>query len=372
MSDIEIYPVKTPQDWNSFYQLPFLIYKDDPVHVHEVTSMIKEELDPKKNPVYNFCNSEAYIALKDGRISGRAVAIYNRHLSDTLGRPTGLVGYFECIDDLEVAQSLIQTCAAWCKKYEVEDILLNVNFSLNYQAGVMIDGFECPHTFLMPHNPPYYGRLFEQAGYEVVKRLHAYKIDLTRQRNTPEQIKQRAEKLRKDGFIVRPMNKKDIFVCLEDYNSTWKDNFAHTEFTREELHHLQKSMKLFLNLNYCFVVEKDGDLCGYLFTFPDFNVKIKEWLGKITLTNVLRFIWTFKIRKSIVGLKTAIIGVTGKYRGRQISALLNEELMRVALNSPCRYIERSWILEDNIASIKQATRLGGELYKIWSLYSVKV
>lgn len=375
MSDrIEIIPVESASDWQAFLALPRKVYANHPNHVHELRPMVQDELCPQKNPVYKFCEAQAFIARRDGEAVARAVAIFNRNLSERQTTRTGLIGYFEATDEPEAVEAIIERCAKWCAQFRVGQILANVNFSFNYQVGIMTEGYGQPHTFMMPHQPRYYKTLLERCGFQTAKELHAYRVEVGAPASmlACEALGSRARRLKSEGFSVRSMGKQDPERCLRDYNETWKDNYGHTALTPEELDHLHKSMALFLDRRFCLIAEHDGNLAGYLFAFPDFHTTMRGWQGELRARQQLQFFWRHKIARSVQGLKTAIIGVPEAFRGRQVSAILNHELLKRARRHGCAHIERSWILEDNVASIKQATRMGGQLYKSYSIFALPV
>ena len=368
---INVIPVNSKKDWQYFYELPQYIYANDDQHCIELIQAVKDDLDVKKNPVFEFCQHRAFIAMQNNRCVGRIVAIHNQIFSEKKSENIVQFAYLETINDISVLQAMLTAVEQFAHEHKARKIMGDIRFSLNYQAGIQLDGQEHQHTFLMPRQPAYYAELLAKAGYVIEKNLNAYIIDL-KNYSIPQNIITRAETLLQEGFSVRKMNKENLWPCLLDYNERWSGNYAHTAFNEHELSHLQSNMKLFLDLNFCFVVEKDNSLCGYLFTFPDYNQSLIRWKGKLSLMKLLGFLVNFKIRKKIQGLKTAIIGVRNAYNGKQLTALLNYALLTEAVKYKCEYIERSWILEDNIASIKQASRIGGVHYKTYGIFARKI
>ena len=61
-----------------------------------------------------------------------------------------------------------------------------MNPSLNYEVGLLIEGFDDPPTFMMTYNPPYYAELIESYGFVKAHDLFAYsgtrKTSITRSR----------------------------------------------------------------------------------------------------------------------------------------------------------------------------------------------
>jgi len=368
MTDCEIKSITDARDWRAFFDLPRRIYRHDPHHVAELARVIRDELDAR-NPISAACTKQAFLAVRDGEVVARAVAISNPLIDRARGAGTGLIGYFECIDDAGVARRLLDACDQWCQARGARQLLLGVHFSFNYQVGIQTAGFTEPHTFLMPHNPSYYEGLFDRAGFTIAKRLHAYRVRVDPARPVPTAVAARAEALRERGYVVRSMTKRELETCMRDYNETWRSNYLHTPLSDAELAHMKKDMALFVDRDFCLVAEHQGELAGYLYTFPDFNLTIRNWHGNVGIRQIASLLWRHKICRTIPRLKTAIIGVRPPFRQLGLSDLLNATLLQRAARRGCETIERSWILEDNTSSIRQARRLGGELYKTYAVFA---
>lgn len=368
MSSYQAVKISQKKQWEDFYHLPNAIYQSDPIQTMELRAQIEEELNPRKNPIAADCEYQAFLVYKNNQVAARAVAMVNPLLNKSMEQSIGLLGYIEFIEDNIALKLLLETCSYWLEKQACDVIWTDTRFSLNYQVGIQTQGFDQPHTFLMPRQPLYYSSMLSSLGFTTAKNLHAYHIDLNDTYEISKEITFQAKQLQTTGYKIRCMKKSDVWACLRHYNKRWSNNFAHTSFSEKELKHLNQSMSLFLDTRFCFLIEKDGDLAGYVFTFPDYNELIKSWKGTATPMNLLKFIWRYKIRRKVTTLKTAIIGVDEKHTGKKLSSLLNMYLLKQAKKSGCQHIERSWILEDNIASIKQAKRMGGTLYKQYAIF----
>ncbi|EAT10908.1 GNAT family N-acetyltransferase [Bermanella marisrubri] len=366
--EIIIEPVNNKQRWTDFLSIPNIIYREDADYCLEIKSETQTELS-HKNPVATQCTVQSLVAYKNGNPCARCVCIINPSLNKKMGKSIGLIGYLEFVEDEAVLNSLLMNCEAYFSKKDCSEIWAGVRFSLNYPVGIQTSGFDKQHTFLMNKQPGYYAELLSKNGFHSEKQLNAYCVDLNEHYQVPPILVNDANSALDSGYRVRLMKKSDIEPCLHHYNERWQSNFAHTELSSKELHHLIRNMKLYLDTRFCFVVEKNNQLCGYLFTFPDFNQTLKQWQGRTSLIKLLGFLFEYKLKRKVHGLKTAIIGVDSEHTGKKLSSLMNKALLESAIKSRCRYIERSWILEDNYASIKQAQRMGGGLYKTYSLFS---
>jgi len=366
--DIEIQPVEHENGWSDFLSVPDAVYSRDWDYCLDLLSETRDELS-HKNPIAQQCSLQCFVAYKNGNPCARVACIINPKINTKMDKPIGLIAYLEFIDDKRILDALLKRCDQYFSKHNCIEVWAGVRFSLNYPVGIQTRGFDKPHTFLMNKQPAYYADYLSELGFYSRKQLNAYCVRLSEHYEIPETVINDAKVAKDKGYHVRIMKKSDIEPCLHHYNKRWHNNFAHTELSKDELQHLIRNMKLYLDTRFCFVVETGNNICGYLFTFPDFNQTLKQWCGKPSPYQLLRFIFQYKVRRNVHGLKTAIIGVDVAHQGQKLSSLMNKSLLEAAMKNQCQYIERSWILEDNYASIKQAQRMGGTLYKTYSVFA---
>ena len=111
---------------------------------------------------------------KTDRAVGRIVASINRRLNEKEGQEVGLFGYFECIDDQDVASALLEQASRWLYERGCTVCRGPVNLSTHSGCLFQIDGFGWPPYLMMPYNPPYYPGLVEAAGWRARKDAIAY------------------------------------------------------------------------------------------------------------------------------------------------------------------------------------------------------
>ncbi len=202
-------PVRTRSDLRSFLRLPWKIYKDDPAWVPPLLQERKDFLNPKKNPFFEHAAVELFLAERDGEPVGRISAQVDHLHNETHQEQTGFFGLFECIDDPDVAACLLDNAAGWLKSRGLKTIRGPFSFSINEEAGLLVDGFAHPPFVLTPHNPPYYPALLEGWGLRKVKDLFCWRYDSSRP--VPEMARQIAEEARKDPRLtIREVNPKSL------------------------------------------------------------------------------------------------------------------------------------------------------------------
>src|SRR5690606_26306017 len=150
-----------------------------------------------------------FLALVDGTPVGRINAIINHAHNDWYKEKRGFFGFFESIDDQAVANALFDAALDWFAEHGIEAVRGPLNPSLNYEVGLLIDGFNDPPWFMMTYNKPYYGRLIEGYGFRKAQDVYAFWGHV----NMLEQVSKKLGMLSAtvmDRFEVttRPMNVK--------------------------------------------------------------------------------------------------------------------------------------------------------------------
>ena len=121
---------------------------------------------------------QMFLAHRGGEVRGRIAAILNQgHIAHYNDR-RGFFGFFDCCDDQEAAHGLFDAVRRWFADQDIHRLRGPTNPSLNYELGLLIDGFDSPPTFMMTYNPPYYERLVESYGFRKTQDLYAFWGDL--------------------------------------------------------------------------------------------------------------------------------------------------------------------------------------------------
>ncbi|MDA8744691.1 N-acetyltransferase, partial [Rubripirellula amarantea] len=174
MSSLACHPVSTFRQRRAFLQLERTLYRDDPNWVPPIWDERKRLCGFKHHPFYIDNKCQAFLATRGSEVVGRIVAIINRDHNERYNEQRGFFGFFESINDRDVAECLFETAGQWLRDQGMTDVRGPVNPSLNYECGLLIKGFDSPPTFLIPHNLEYYGDLIEACGFEKCQDLFSY------------------------------------------------------------------------------------------------------------------------------------------------------------------------------------------------------
>ena len=174
MSELIVKPVSSRKDRKQFVNFPWKLYRGDPYWVPPLRANHLELLNYKPHPFYEYSEIQTFLALRGGEPCGRIAAIVNRAHNQRYQEQRGFFGFFECIDDQSVADALFLAARTWLTERGMQAMRGPVNPSMNYEIGLLIDGFDSMPTFMMTYNPPYYGKLFEAAGLQKTQDMYAF------------------------------------------------------------------------------------------------------------------------------------------------------------------------------------------------------
>jgi GNAT superfamily N-acetyltransferase len=369
---VAIRPVQTRQELRSFIKFPFALYRDDP---NWVPPLIVDRLaffDRKKNPFYQTAETGLFLAFRDGVPVGRIAACVNHDYNDFHGEKTGVFGFFEAIDDDEVAAALFDSAAEWLKARGMTRMLGPFNFSTNHELGFLAEGYDRPPVVMMTYNPPYYLKLAERWGMSKAKDLLAFW--LVQDSPPSDRIRKIATRVRERNRVtVRRLDmsnfENEIELVRQIYNQAWSRNWGFVPLREAEFAHMAKDMKLIVDRDLAFIAEADGRPVGFCLTLPNvYEVQRKIRNGRLFPTGLFRLLWALKVARSIRSTRIVTMGVIHEYQKRGIEAVFYVESFDRGTAKGYESGEISWILEDNDMMIKAAEALGAKRYKTYRIY----
>src|SRR5437899_7434833 len=154
MSSISVEPIISGRDEKQFITFAWNIYENNPVWVPPLLMDRRKLMDRKNNPFYKHADAEFFIAKCDGAIVGRIGAIVNHNHNAEHREKIGFFGFFECVNDQEVANALFARAKEWLRGKGVTAVRGPASPSVNDEYGLLVDGFDKPPVVLMPYNPP--------------------------------------------------------------------------------------------------------------------------------------------------------------------------------------------------------------------------
>lgn len=354
-----------------YIDFPHTLYKDDEHYVPELYMSQKDMFSRKKNPFFQHSEVASFLAQKEGKTVGRISAILNHNYNNYHNCKVGFFGFFDLINDYEVAEALLDTATTWCREKGLEAVLGPTNFSTNDTAGILIDGFDEPPKIMMTYNKPYYKDLVEKYGF--VKEMDLYAYILYTKKASEKSIRLAntlEERLARQGIIFRNVNMKkfreEVAHIRDIYNDAWKKNWGFVPWTDAELKHLADNLKMIVNPNWCYMAEHNGKPIGFGITLNDINEVTKGFKrGRLFPFNIFTLL---RRRHKTKHVRILALGVKEEYRKKGIEAIFFAKNILQARKEDIIAGEVSWVLENNEEMRSSADKLNSELYKTYRIY----
>ena len=209
---VEIRPVASRRELNTFIKLPWRLYRNEPNWVAPLLMDVKAQLDPGKNPFFEHAEAQYFLAWRDGRAVGRISAHIDRHMQEFQGNDWGLWGWFECENDPEAARALLSAAEAWLRARGAGTMIGPMSFTTNDECGLLIEGHEHRPIILRPWHHPYYQTLLEHdVGLSKVMDLYMWSLNVSGRDKVHPAIWEMADKVESEhGIVCRNFRKKDL------------------------------------------------------------------------------------------------------------------------------------------------------------------
>jgi hypothetical protein len=265
-----------------------------------------------RHPFYDDAEGQAFLALRGGRAVGRIHAILNHVHNRYHKENRGFFGFFECLDDQEAADGLFAQVRRWFAAKGITQIRGPANPSLNYECGLLIDGFDTPPMFMMTHNLPYYPRLVEGAGFAKVEDMFAFWGHIDMLDKLDKKLAFIAEECRtRFNIQLRRLDRRrfaeEVRMFLDIYNQSLQGTWGFTPLSAGEIDHMAAAMKQLVVPEMTTVAEIDGRPVGAQFGLLDYNTRIKQIDGRLFPFGFIRLLWNRRGIKRVRLISTNVI-----------------------------------------------------------------
>lgn len=330
--------------------------------------------DEKKNPFFEHAEAKYFLATRAGRTIGRIAAISNRLHNEVHQDKVGFFGWFECEYDHDAANALFAAAAEWLRAKGHDVMRGPASFSVNDECGMLVNGYDTPPTLMMPHNPPYYMRLVEAAGFRKAKDLLVYRGGYESMFiPVPERLSRGTELIQKrQGITLRSFNMADfdneVAKIKVLYNQAWEKNWGFIPMTDKELDFLAEQFKPVAVPDLIPFAEKDGKVIGFGLCLPDLNsVFRRHRSGRMTPTLIADLLYHLKFKK-LRRLRILLLGIAPEWRGKGVDAMLYHWIWTKGRDMGFSWGEAGWILEDNPAMNAGLEKMEFTVYKTYRLF----
>jgi GNAT superfamily N-acetyltransferase len=372
--ETDVRPVRTRRELREFIELPYRLHANEPLWVPPIRLERRLFLDRRLNAFFKRGEVELFLARRDGRVVGRISAQVDLAFNAHHGNAWGMFGFLELEDDPDVAGALLGAAGRWLRERGRDRMVGPMDFTMNDEAGVLIEGFDREPMIKQPWHPPYYQRLCEGAGLTKAVDLLMWELDISDRERIVPVIVQLADQLEpKHGIRIRHMRRRDLRREIdrfgEIYNEAWARNWGFVPFSKEDLDYYAQELQLVFDPNWFMVAEQDGKTVGVAITVPDVNQVLRRMKGRLLPTG-----WWYLLRQRRIAdrVRVGFLGVKPAYQHTGVAAGLYVEHFNMAAATRQTWGEMGWILETNKAMNRGMEAMGGRIVKRYRMYELEL
>jgi hypothetical protein len=293
---MHIVSVTSPAALRQFIDLPYRLYRDDPVWVAPLRDEQRGQFDHRRNPLLDHCEYQLFLLLDGDRPVGRVAAFYDHLANAAWGEPIGLFGYYECPDDPAASRLLLDAARDWLAERKMTAMRGPWSF-VSQEWGVVCAGYRPSPVVMAPYNPPYYNDHFSAYGLAKVKDLVVYDIDARDGYQIPERILTLTDRVaERYGVRVRPINMRRLDVEVETIitlsNQSLEHNWGYSPVTDAEVRAMAHDLKPVIHPKaVLFAEDRAGRPIGFAIAIPDINVIFKGLDGRLFPFGWAKLLW---------------------------------------------------------------------------------
>ena len=362
--------VETPEHVRAFLELPRKLNKATSAYIRPLDQDVEAVFDPKKNRNYQHGEAKRWLLQgQKGETIGRVAAFFDTRNLSKKPLAVGSMGFFECIDNLEAAQTLLSKAESWLQSHGANVVEGPINFGdRDRWWGVLTDGFEIEPNYACNYNPPYYLSLLERCGYHDYFRQFTYGMPVIYELD-PRLVERAKRIMAEPGYTFRHIksNEMDRFgrEFLEVYNKAWGKHAGVRQLSEASMKGMIKTMKPVMDPRIIWFAYHNDKPVGFFLMLPELNQIIKhlngrlDWWGKVKFA-FYRFV--VPMRKCF-GL---VYGIVPEYQGKGLERAIvyaTAQLIQDGRRMPYREFEMNWVGDFNPKMMRIAELVGGSIIK---------
>jgi len=273
----------------------------------------------------------------------------------------------------DAANALFNAAREWLAERGSLSISGPFSFSINEEAGLLVEGFDEPAAMLMNQAMPFTGTLVERAGLSKIMDTYAFR--LRGDPDVPVIAKLAASAGQQASIVMREVNvrkfEEDVRLIVDIFNDAWSDNWNFVPFSEGEIVAMARELKTFYAPGYGRFVEVDGRAIAFLLAIPDVNGVAADFDGSLFPFNWWRLIRDLRMRR-FRSARIPLMGVRKAFQGSPLAAgalaLLTQAFLNERRNYELDWVEFSWVLETNRAMLNIAQLSAGPPVKRYRFY----
>ncbi len=377
MSQYTLIKVSGQRQAQAFLDFPKALYKGDASYIHPLDSDVENVFCYEKNKLLQQGGEAVRFMLQDenGTTVGRVAAFVNPKTATLNEQPTGGMGFFESVNNQDVAFKLFDVCRQWLEVRGMQAMDGPVNLGGRERWwGLLVDGFT-PPSYGMNYNPPYYKDLFEAYGFKNYFYQYSYLRPVSMD-DVSSAICEKAERIFSNPcYTFKHSNSRELDKFAEDfrtvYNRAWVRHSGVEPMTPEQAREELVAIKPIIDHRLILFAYHNGEPVGFYIQIPEINEVIRRLGGgKLNAIKMLRFWYLLRVKKVCTRVMGLVFGIVPEFQGRGLEGALPMEFAKTAFakNFPYKDLDLTWVGDFNPVMMRFQQQLGATVYKIHATY----
>ena len=378
---VDIKKVTTKKELKEFVQFRYDLYRDNDCAVPFLYFDEMATLNSKKNPSFDYCEADYFLAYQDGKVVGRVAAIINRRANERWDSRQVRFGWFDFIDDPEVSSALLKTVEDWGRERGMTEMIGPMGFIDTDREGMLVDGYDELASMYINYNYPYYSQHIERMdGFEksndwvevkvkvpeVVPEKFSKVTEMVRRRYNLKVHKFTRDELMKEGKA------REIFHLL---NTTYQNLYGFCQLTDRQIDKLVGDYIKIADLNLVTGIvdgNENDKLVGFAITFPSFSRALQKTRdGRLFPFGWWHLVKILKWHKTPI-VDLLLIGVLPEYRAKGANGLIFDDLIRQFQRYGFEWADTGPMMETNDGVLSQWQYLESIIHRRHRCYKKQI
>lgn len=350
---ITIKRVSTTKELKQFIRFNYLMYKGNPYSVPDLYDDMLSTFNRKKNPAFEFCEADYFLAYKDGKIAGRVAAIVNHKANKTWDKKYVRFGWIDYIDDRQVSAALIRAVEEWGRERGLTHIQGPMGFTDLDAEGMLVEGFDQLGTMATIYNHPYYPQHLEGMGFEKEADWVEFKIYIPDA--VPDKHKRISDIIQRkyNLTVTKCTSNKEIATrygqkIFELMNEAYKPLFGYSALTQRQIDQYIKTYLPLIDLRMVTLITDDDDqLIAAGLSMPSLSEALQKAHGRLLPFGWFYLLKALYMKRRAKMLDLLLVAVKPEYQNKGVNALLFSDLIPIYKELGFVYAESNPELEMN-------------------------
>lgn len=323
---------------HEFITFPDALYAGCPQYVPRLYAQEKKLLTEASTLTY--CRRKLWMVMRDRTVVGRICALINPRYNAKYKLSRVRFGWFDCINDLEVARMLLDAACDWARGEGMTEIHGPLSYNTYLDLGMVVEGYENVPPVNCKYNYPYYNDFMAELGFS--KEVDWLQNKMVANHGVPEKARRMA-RLCKEKYGIKlgnidelkkdPARVQEFFRLYNDSLSEGVHGFV--PYTQNETEELAKATLPFLSDKTCCILLDPGDaIIGFCIAEPSRSRAMIDSRGNSFL---FKHYYSRRAARNYETIDLVVEGVAPQWRNKGLSSIYYREMGDKAIAVGCRF-----------------------------------